>query len=309
MYPELISYPHIGSYSACWLAGFFGAFLLARRLARTAGVQLRHVDNITLILLVVSPLGARWFSRLFYLPNTSFWGSFQLWEGGGLVFYGGVLFGLGSVVVYAWLSRIPLLPWLDLLSPSLMLGLAFGRLGCFLAGCCFGDICVSPAQLAPLQDPLRAYQIHTLPALSGPGMPLAVQFPKTSDAFRQHSRLGILDPDADRSQPVHPVQLYEALLAAALCWVLVRAARRQPGPGQIFCLLLASYAALRFGIEFLRADSRPAYLGLTLSQLISILSALAALVLSLVRQFRWNQAQTKGNSLADPAWIRAREQR
>jgi phosphatidylglycerol:prolipoprotein diacylglycerol transferase len=63
---------------------------------------------------------------------------------GGLVVYGSVIGGICAVVIYTRLKKAPLLATLDLVAPSFMLGLALGRIGCFLNGCCFGAVCELP---------------------------------------------------------------------------------------------------------------------------------------------------------------------
>jgi phosphatidylglycerol:prolipoprotein diacylglycerol transferase len=60
---------------------------------------------------------------------------------GGLVVYGSLIGGLGAFLAFAWRYRLPVLPLADLIIPSLALGVAIGRLGCLLNGCCFGDVC------------------------------------------------------------------------------------------------------------------------------------------------------------------------
>ena len=219
MKPALLLYPHISSYSALLLLGFVFGWWLARKRSRFYGIAPRHLDNIGLILPIAGLFGARLFARLFYakLPLLE---ALKVWEGDGLVFYGGFLFGIGSVLLYGLLRRIDLRALVDCVAPSVALGLAFGRIGCFLAGCCWGDICADSQQLAGVRDSQTISRIQTLPAISPPHWPLAFRFPEKSDAFKQHARLGLLEPAATRSAPVHPVQLYEAALAAALCLFL-----------------------------------------------------------------------------------------
>ncbi len=62
---------------------------------------------------------------------------FALWEGG-ISFHGGLIGGLAAMLIYAWRRRISILKLGDLLVPSVMLGYAIGRIGCFLNGCCYG---------------------------------------------------------------------------------------------------------------------------------------------------------------------------
>jgi len=81
-----------------------------------------------------------------------------------------------------------------LLAAPLAVGLAFGRIGCFMAGCCWGDVCVDQSKLAALPDAKVRYQIDTVPFLSPARFPLAVQFPTDCGALNQHIALGLLPP-------------------------------------------------------------------------------------------------------------------
>src|SRR5207302_6658465 len=91
---------------------------------------------------------------------TSFWQFFQLWDGG-LVFYGGPI---GAVVGYfsayfLWLRKYDFSSWrmADVCAPCAALGLALGRVGCLLNGCCYGDVaCPDCPQVAyPFSSQLR----------------------------------------------------------------------------------------------------------------------------------------------------------
>lgn len=247
------------------LLGYFAGWLLARTRATRAGLETRHVDNLVLLILVTGLIGGRLAARLFYAPNISFIDAFKIWRGGGLVFYGGFIAGSLTVLTYAWLARLPIAKIADVFAPGAAAGLAFGRIGCFMAGCCFGDICVLPPNQTVL-DPQVAYQVRTVPQLS-PTF-LGVQFPKKSDAFQQHLKLGLLEPGSTRSLPVHAVQLYEAVFAGLLAIWLHR--RKPLFNGEIAIRLLIGYSVGRFVLEFFRGDNRPIYLGMTISQVTSL---------------------------------------
>lgn len=271
MYPELIPYPHVDSYPALLFLGFLAGHLLARHRARQNGVETRHLDNLTLLLVVFGLVGARFFSWLFdQKPGASLLQNLKLWGPGGLVFYGGAIFGVLCVWIYSRLQRLSALKMADIYAPSLALGLGFGRIGCFLAGCCWGDVCAAPAQLASLSAP-AARQVFTLPPLSPPGFFLAASYPRGAGAYEQHLRLGLLTPEATRSLPVHPSQLYEAALAFALCWILHRTWKSASFRGEVLARFGIGYGIIRFLLEFLRADNSPRFFGLTLSQMISLL--------------------------------------
>src|SRR2546422_3130671 len=113
MYPELISLPHVSSYPVLLLAGFFFAWFTARRRCRGVGLAPRHIDNLSLTLVMSGLLGARLVSRIFYIPDVTVWTALKVWEGGGLVFYGGLIFGVASALLYSKLARVPLLALLD----------------------------------------------------------------------------------------------------------------------------------------------------------------------------------------------------
>lgn len=168
----------------------------------------------------------------------------EFWKGG-LAYYGGLVGGIGGGV---WLLRrdeFPVLLGCDLAASGIALGLFFGRMGCFFGGCCFG--------------------VHTDGALG-------LSFPPWSPASESQWRAGELAQPSLPSLPVHPTQLYEALgclLIAALCYFVI--APRKRFHGQVLIVFLALYSALRFGLEFLRADDRGGMLGLSTSQLISVL--------------------------------------
>jgi phosphatidylglycerol:prolipoprotein diacylglycerol transferase len=275
MHRILISSPVIGAYSFCLLLGIIAGYFTARFNAKRVGMERRHIDNVALLGAFFGLAGARIFSWLFEFPP-----GFSLWQaltqtGGGLVFYGGVIGGLVTVSAYAFFTRIQLRGLLDVLAAPLALGLAFGRIGCFMAGCCWGDVCVDAKEFPVLTDSHVRYQVQTIPFLSGKNFPLAVRFPLDCGALNQHQELGLLPKTATQSLPVHPVQLYEAGLAFLLTLWLQRRFKKREWSGEIFCAFCGGYGAIRFTLEFLRADNSPNYFGLTLSQVISLISLVA----------------------------------
>jgi phosphatidylglycerol---prolipoprotein diacylglyceryl transferase len=252
------------------LLAFLAGYLLARWRAARLGIQGRHIDNVTLLIPLISLFGARFFSWLFYQPEGTGFVEGMTMDGGGLVFYGGVIFAAGTVAIYSLARRISLREMADTLAAPLMLGLAIGRVGCFLAGCCWGDLCVDTNAMAATRDPRVSFKVHTFSTISQAGFPLAVQFPRDSSPHEQHVRLKLISQEAPRSLPVHPVQLYEATLALVFTFLLHRNFHRRRSPGDVFCVMMIGYGLIRFGVEFFRADNSPAYWGLTISQAISI---------------------------------------
>lgn len=179
--------------------------------------------------------------------NCFAWAAF--WAGG-LTYYGGLIGAVG----YAWwfLRRegFPFWKAADMSGFAIALGLTWGRMGCFLAGCCFG---------------VRAHG------------PWAVSFPPWSPASETQFRAGLLPSEQVASLPVHPTQLYESvgcLLIGAVAYLAI--APRKRFDGQVFLFFLGAYSALRFAVEYLRNDDRGGMLGLSTSQLISV--AIVALI-------------------------------
>jgi len=211
---ELGSLP-IRSYGVAMAAAFLVGILVARRRARAANIDPNLIIDLAFFIMIFSIAGARaayvagrwdWFSQhLSHVP--------RIWDGG-LVLYGGLLAGTVTGLVFFWRRGID--PWLgaDIVAPSLALGVAIGRMGCFLNGCCFGR----PCQL-----------------------PWAVTFPPGSYADQ-----------AFGGTAVHPTQIYASLAALAFFFVLLAVGTRKPFHGFLLSLFVMLLAAYRFLIDPLR---------------------------------------------------------
>jgi phosphatidylglycerol:prolipoprotein diacylglycerol transferase len=236
---------------------------LARGRAERVGVGRWHIDWLAPLLLAACLLGAWALGQV----NQRLSGSFA----NGRVLFGGLLLAVIVAAVYAGVARIPLGRLGDAFAYSLPLGIALLRVGCFLAGCCWGDLCTAPDRLAMVDDPAWRRQVQTVPALCRGDWPIHVRFPAGSPAHHQHVAAGLVPPTADRSLPVHPVQLYESLAVLGLLVLLVLADRRLRCWGDSFLLFGMGYSAIRFAIEWFRADNRSLMLGLTFWQVVSVL--------------------------------------
>ena len=272
MYP-LLSYKwNLGSYSFLLLLGYFSAYVLSRLRAKENQIEGRHVDNLALMLIVFGLAGATVFGRLFYgSQNISLWNVLNVLEGGPRVLYGGIISGTITVILYSFVMRVPLGRLGDLIAPSLALGIMFGRIGCFLAGCCWGDVCLDPKHLSLISNPAQAYQVQTIPFMSTSAFPFSVTFPKNSYAYVQHLELGLLKQTATHSIPVHPVQIYEAVFCLALCIFLIFRSKKKKASKTLFLDFCIGYAFIRFLMEFLRAGNSHVYWGITVSQVISLI--------------------------------------
>lgn len=259
MHPELIhwGFLHIRSYGLMLAAAFLAGTWLGLGEARRRGLDEDRMVSVILAALVASIVGAR---ALYVLEHIGEfrreWGSvLALWQGG-LTLYGGVV--LGTVVGLATARQVGLPMWsvADALTPSLALGTMFGRIGCYLNGCCYGR-------------PTR--------------LPWGVVFPPDSFAGLEFG-----------NAPIHPSQLYFAIAGLALfliCWTL---RRKLAVPGTLFWLFIVLFALVRIPLDFTRAyeaDAMVLRLGavdLTESQLTSIALALfgALMMVRLQRESR-----------------------
>jgi phosphatidylglycerol:prolipoprotein diacylglycerol transferase len=276
MHPYLLDRPPVASFGAMIVLGLIAAWWLARRLARHTDIAPTHMDLLTPVAVAAGIGGA---FVLGWVEPASLSGD----SPHGRVLYGSLLAGTVAVIAYALIARLPLGQVGDVIAPSLAVGIAFGRVGCFLAGCCWGDLCVDTNLLIGIDDATRA-RVHSCPALSNEDNPLAVRFGHASHAHWQHAHLGLIAPDGARSLPVHPVQLYEAGGAALLAAACLAAFRRRRVWGEAFLLFAGGYAGLRFGLEYLRADNRPLAAGLTLSQWVCAAVLITTLALFTTRR-------------------------
>jgi prolipoprotein diacylglyceryltransferase len=170
----------------------------------------------------------------------------------GMTSFWGYLAGGVAVAVVCRRDGVPLARMGDLAVIPLGVALAFARLGCFMAGCDYGKVS---------------------------SVPWAVRFPAGSPAWRDHVHAGLLPAERAESLPVHPTQLYEALLGLAIVAIAIVAARRVKREGQLFVLAAATYAVGRIVIEMFRGDAgRGLHAGLSSGQIFSFL-VLAAIAL------------------------------
>jgi len=154
MYPELINIRgfSIKMYGFCLMVGFLTGVWLAMRRAARVKVDPDRVLDVSFLALIFGVAGARlfyvvhyWRSQFADAPN-KFLAIVDI-RAGGLEFLGGFLGATLAIVIYLLRKKQSLRLYLDILAPSAMWGLALGRIGCFLNGCCFGGICAtsSPA--------------------------------------------------------------------------------------------------------------------------------------------------------------------
>jgi len=248
MRPILFEVPFLGwpiyAYPFFAMVGFLVAILLAARHSARAGFDANHALDLGLLAVVAGLLGGRVFFYIQFhdrFAGEPWYAVFEIWRGG-MVYYGGFIAATVVLFIAARRQGLPVLRYFDTFAPMVPIGVSFGRIGCFLNGCCWGD----PTPL---------------------GFPLAVQFPRqpvpgrddiASPAWLDHVDHAGLSPTSELSLPVHPTQLYEwaALLAIAGLLILFSARATRRRDGQVVALLLVLYGVARFAIELLRGDHR-----------------------------------------------------
>ena len=268
MYPAFGSLTWITPYGLMLVVALFGCWFYARQRARVFGVDVSHVDLAIPLIFAVSLLGAEILSVISPRDMEFAGGNFQTHTRFRL--FGLMLIGIPALYIYSRLAKQSFVRLLDLFALPVLLWLALIRIGCFMAGCCWGDLTWTYPAMSGIDDPRLSLQVLTLPWLSGEWLLFAVSFPTQSLAHQQHLALGLIDAGATSSLPVHPAQLYELVLLAVLLVVLRRVEIKQMTTGMLALFALAGYSMLRFFVEFLRADNALILGSLTFHQLICI---------------------------------------
>ena len=258
-----------GILSAC---GFLSAMLALMWKRHIAGVSKDNIMDIGMIAMFAGIAGA----RLFYVIqfHEQFEGDFLKVfrvDQGGLVFYGGFILSTIVLITYCKIKKINLARLLDVFAPAVALGHAFGRLGCFMQGCCFGK----PAG--------GSWLGVTFPAGSAPAYRYPA--PATGDIFMQKVE----------SLPLYPTQLIEAGVNFALFGILFFIAGRFKKPGRVAGIYVVCYAVLRFLMEFMRGDHSHSVAGMTPSQSVAVFITAPVGILMIVFAGKWG-----GNGAPDP---------
>jgi len=155
MHPEFFTIPGLGitvkTYGFCLMVGFLSAVWLAMRRAERVKASADRVLDVSFLALVFGVGGARIFYVMHYwktdfamMPN-KFLAIVDIRQGG-LEFLGGLLGAALAILIYLAIKKESVRLYLDVLAPGAMWGLAFGRLGCFFNGCCFGGPCAVDQQ-------------------------------------------------------------------------------------------------------------------------------------------------------------------
>jgi phosphatidylglycerol:prolipoprotein diacylglycerol transferase len=258
----------LGSFTIHWYGvmialAFLAGLWTATRRARRENISGEKIADIVFWLMVGAILGARAVYVATYwkdeFASQPFPEIFMI-QHGGLVYYGGLIGSTLAGIIYIRWKKLPLWKTSDVLAPSIALGNVFGRIGCLLNGCCYGRAC---------------------------SLPWAIRFPNQSAPWLQHFQQGLVGK-GDPSLPVHPTEIYDALLNLVLYLFLAWLFRHKKFNGQVFATYLIYYALFRFIVEYFRGDYPPDHIhnGLTSAQLVSVLVFVAGLALAAMLSHR-----------------------
>jgi phosphatidylglycerol:prolipoprotein diacylglycerol transferase len=248
MFPKLIDTGNffVPTYGLLVAAAFLVAIWLTSRLARGVGMNSERVVDLAILCAIAGMIGAKLTMFLFdwnYYSRTPC----DIFSVGTLlaagVYQGGLVLAIVVAVFYMRKHKMPGLRTADVFAPGIAIGHGIGRLGCFAAGCCWG---------------------------AKTDLPWAVTFTKPSANELTGVPLGV---------PLHPTQIYEALLEAGILAFLLWRFRRPHGDGAILGWYLVLYSIARFAVEFLRHHDQGLVLGLSLTQWISAGTIVAGVVL------------------------------
>ena len=267
----------IPSYGLMMALAFILAIVLSYFRAKKAGKNPEIILDLAIAAIVIG-LGCAYLLYIFVTyPLDKIWksitdGSFSVFKSGGLVFYGGVIGGALAVIGYLKLiKKQKVWDYSAIIVPTIPLAHAVGRIGCFLAGCCYGKCVDTPISV-----------IYTNPIGGAP-----------------------------TGTPVFPIQLVESACNIVVFVILLLYVGRQLKRGSVLFLYMILYGIERFVLEYFRYDEiRGIFLGLSTSQWISIAMVVigaVGLMLSFKREKTMLRAAAAAPSLVNGAPAEADE--
>ena len=247
MYPEIFHLRFLATYGVLVAAGFLTALWLAGRLAKQQGLNTEAVTNLGIYCALAALGGAKLMMFIvdfrYYAEHPAEIFTLGTLRAGG-VFYGGLIAALAVAVWYMRKTRLPGWKTADVFAPAIALGHGIGRIGCFMAGCCWGIACDRPWAVT-FTDPVANDLV---------GVPL--------------------------NRPLHPTQLYESAAEFIIFAILYRLIRKPHAQGTILAAYLALYGTTRFVVEFYRFHEQGNLWGgpLDTFQVISLVLIVAAVM-------------------------------
>jgi phosphatidylglycerol---prolipoprotein diacylglyceryl transferase len=272
MFPDLFKVPFtnftLNSYGLLLAIAFITGLFVMSRLAKRDGLPQERVYDLGLWVLASSLIGSKllmiiteW--NVYYRDHPGQIFSLDFFRSGG-VFYGGFV---GALIASVVAMRIYKLPWwrtADAFAPGIAIGQAIGRLGCYSAGCCWGEPTTSAIGV---QFKERGHEITGVPTI------VAHLTDPVQREIWANKLGGLLAP-----LKLHPVQLYETAATFVIFLILLAVTGRRRFHGQVMLVYALLYAIARFTIEFWRDDPRGEIFNLSTSQFIAVLLFIGSLI-------------------------------
>lgn len=238
--PDTITVYSYGFFIACGaIAGFLYTLYQAKKLYK---VKTETVQLLIILIIIAAIIGGKFFiifenPKLYLKDPSQLFTNFNT----GFVFYGSLLFAIPTMLIFFHVHNLPSLGMLDIMAGTTCIVHAFGRLGCFMAGCCYGIPHEGIFSVTFTDPNCVAEPLNT---------------------------------------PLHPTQLYSSVAIFAILIIILFVDTRKKFDGQLFMLYLMLYAVARSILEIFRGDLERGFLiedVLSNSQFISILVFLSAL--------------------------------
>ena len=274
MYSYFDSTTAVTPFGLIFVAAVLAAWYLARRNAARTYVDPSHIDLLVPLTIVTGLVGGAIVAM--FMPADHMVAGEAMNHGIRIRLFGMLGTGAIAVFIYSRLAHLPFRRLLDIFALPTLAGLMIHRIGCHVAGCCWGDV-VSHEHAGAFTT-----QVQTTSFLDG--LVKGIQYPAGSLPYEQHLAMGMLEPGAPVSLPVYPVQLYEAGLLFILILVLSRVPWRRCSRGTLAVLTVCAYALMRFFIEYLRADGHIVLGDLTITQLQCIILMFSIVLLPRIRR-------------------------
>ena len=274
MYSYFDSTAIVTPFGLIFVAAIVVAWLFARRNASTTYVDPSHVDLLVPLTIITGLIGGTIVAV--FMPMDHMVAGEAMNHGIRIRLFGMLGTGAIAVFVYSRIAHLSFRRLLDIFALPTLAGLMIHRIGCYIAGCCWGDV-VSHEHASAF-----ATQVQTTSFLDG--LVQGVQYPAGSLPYEQHLAMGMIEPGALASLPVYPVQLYEVGLLLVLILILMWVPWRRCTRGTLAVLTVCAYALMRFFIEYLRADGHIVLADLTITQLQCIILMSSVVLLPRLRR-------------------------
>jgi len=224
------------------IGALLGIVYTAINAKRKYGLKYDDANTLFLILLVSAIIGGKLF---YYFEDPSYYNDHfnQLATGRGFVFFGSLLFTIPCMYWFFKFHKLPVGGMLDIMAITTCIVHAFGRLGCFMAGCCYG---------IPWEG-------------------------TWSVIFKDNESLAV-----PLNTNLHPTQLYSSFMILLIMLILIRISKRKSFDGQVFLSYLILYSTGRGIIEIFRGDLTRGFIiehYISHSQLISFILIISCLII------------------------------